>query len=424
MKKVEKIVYVLALVSLVALPLLSGCAPAEEVTPAVEKPEKFIFRVMYDITGPYGAVMATVSLGIHDALDYINEEGGINGVPVEVETFDTTNERAVAMGKYMEWREAKPPFIFPGQVADCEMLIERANEDKIMLFSSLASDRVLWPPQYYFCPFLDAADEAGYTMDYISEEWRKSGQSRKCRLAILNPDYPLGHAYASPALMDYIKAKGNIEVVDVEFCDFRATDVSTELTRISAYDPDWIFSANLYGLFSVTLKGAHALGMLDKVRFATANWNMEPLQTRLCGKEIVEGIVGTCPLLQWTDDEPGMRIIREGFARNNRTEEDRGYFYWFAWISTAGMLGIVEQVVNKYGWDGLTGSHLLEAVETIDRINPWGIQEFVLSGKKHSCKQARMYQFKNGEVVAIGDWGLAPDLRPAEWRKAEYGWKD
>jgi ABC-type branched-subunit amino acid transport system substrate-binding protein len=208
-----------------------------------------------------------------------------------------------------------------------------------------------------------------------------------------------------------------MEVVDVEFCDPAATDVSTELTRLSAYNPDWIFCSNLYGLFAATLKGAAALGMLDKVKIATATWNMDPIQTKLCGKELVEGIVGAEPYWQWSDDSPAMRTIKAEFERNNRTEEDIGYFYWHVFSHVCCSIKIAQQVIDKYGWEGFTGPHMLEVIESTESIDGYGIQTITLSGKKHSCRQARMYQFKNGEIVAIGDWGVTPDLRPAEYRK-------
>ena len=426
MKTRVKLLYFLVLVSLIALPLFSGCAPTEEAAPTPtreEKPNEVILRAMLDITGPYGAVMAQVPMALTDSIAYMNEQGGIDGVPLTLELFDTTNDREVAMSQYMKWREEKPAFIFVGQLADAEMLLERAAEDKILLFSCLSSDRALWPPTYYLATGTDAADEAGYVIDQISEEWRKSGESRKCRLAILNPDYPLGHAYASPAVIDYIEATDNIELVDTEFCDFRATDVSTELTRIMSHDPDWIYTVNLYGLFTATLKGADALGMLDKTRFATASWNMDPIQIRLCGADLVDGVIGPAPIPAWSGDDPGTEIMSQQITKNNRGEENKTFFYSYAFLASALMAGVVDETVSEYGWDGLTGPNMLSTIESIDRLNPWGLLEMVFNGKKHSVRQMRMLQFKDGEVVSIGDWGVATDLRPEEARKAEWGWK-
>ncbi len=51
---------------------------------AAGKPDRIIFGCIPDMTGPYAPIVGPAYAALTDAAEYVNENGGIAGVPLEV----------------------------------------------------------------------------------------------------------------------------------------------------------------------------------------------------------------------------------------------------------------------------------------------------------------------------------------------------
>ena len=225
--KIPVIVFVLLIM---VLPLAAACAqqaqttptPVPTTTPTVKKPAELVLNAIQDLSGPYSTSMAASVAAFDDFWPWFNEQGGIDGVKIKWVWHDTQGDRAKAFTAYNRFRDDKPAVFVAVNGLDSEALAQRCLEDKIVCFTSSATTKGIWPPGWVFGQAASYEDLSGAFIDWLSEDWAKSGESRKCRLACFNPDIGSGHSSASDEFLEYVKTKPNIEVVLVEYFDYKA----------------------------------------------------------------------------------------------------------------------------------------------------------------------------------------------------------
>ena len=64
--------------------------------------------MLTDMTGPYAPTLGPTYSALIDAAQYVNELGGIKGVPIEIIARDCKGKVEVGMGDYMQLKESKP----------------------------------------------------------------------------------------------------------------------------------------------------------------------------------------------------------------------------------------------------------------------------------------------------------------------------
>ena len=434
MRNKTSILFIVVALLLVITPVLVGCAaeepppppPSEKPgTPEVEKPDVLEMNVLADVTGPYSAVMGSMPFAAEDYELMVNKNGGILGVPIKVHFFDTRNDRAVVMSEYVKLKAEGAKWMMFGQLADSEMLVDRMTEDKIIQFGGTPSDKVLWPPRAYLGSCNAIPDDWGAFAKWLSQEWEKRGETEKCRLALLNPDNPTGHASSGPGLVEYIQSLPNIDLVANQRCDWRATDLTTDVIKLWQTEPHWIWCGNLYGLFTTFLKATTTIGIRDKVEIGTIGVNADPMLTIIGGAELMNGIVGTTGYMLTTDDNPGALAIKAQFKESNRNPKDFSWAYMHvaAHILPHGYK-LLELTAKEHGWDGITYDNVINISETTERLDI-STAPLWLAGKKHCSREVRMFKyFEDGAARATTDWEKMPvDIREEQYRKAEWGWK-
>ena len=62
-----------------------------------------------DFTGPTAGVGAHYGQGVLDALNYVNQNGGINGKQIEFETVDYSYKADRAVATYKKWKSGIKP---------------------------------------------------------------------------------------------------------------------------------------------------------------------------------------------------------------------------------------------------------------------------------------------------------------------------
>ena len=113
---------------------------------AADKPETLRFGVITDMTGPYAPICGAAYAAFNDAVQYVNETGGIRGVPMELVARDSSGKVDVAINIYMQMREMKPrPSMICGTISGTgEALKDRLNEDKIPAPWTSSTSRNTW----------------------------------------------------------------------------------------------------------------------------------------------------------------------------------------------------------------------------------------------------------------------------------------
>lgn len=423
MKRKKELLVVFVALVLLLLPLLGACAPKTAAPPRAEKPAELVYYHIGDITGPYAPITgAAATAALEDWSRWKNEQGGVLGVPVRIELTDTRNEREAAVAAYNRYREEKPICYCIHQGADIDMLKERCAEDKVPAVCTSPTTHSCWPPGWMFQSLCDYADFSGLFLDWLSAEWEKTGETRKCRVGWLLPDLSWAHSTLTPAVEEYIEAKGNLELVIAQWFDFRAVDISTDVMAVMAANPDWVYTGGIAAQPNIVLKSAEAVGAIGKWRWAFNQWATGPEVSRITGPELVEGVIGQLSYACWADDTPAVREVKAQFKRSNRTEDERTMVYFVFWTVCEMFCEAAEIAVNEWGWENLDGAHMYEAFRSMRACDVAGLQPFTFAPGKVTPREARMFEFRDGEPIPITDYLDCPDLRPAEFRTAEYGW--
>ena len=137
------------------------------------KPEKLVYAAIPDMTGPYAAIVGPAYAAFQDAAEYVNENGGINGVPLEIAVRDCGGKVDVGVNIYMEYREMNPrPLMVYGVLSGVgEAIKERLNEDKFPAMW-VCSTEVIYPAMYTFGAYPTYADLCGTFIDWLAETGR------------------------------------------------------------------------------------------------------------------------------------------------------------------------------------------------------------------------------------------------------------
>lgn len=252
MKKV--IALLLALTMLTAL--FVGCAQdekpsedpnASESTPAnsdngeSEKPsgEPIKIGCIQDTSGGASLAGQPNEWGVKYAVQWINENGGINGRPVELYTRDCQNDAEVGVTCYRELVDeiGVSAIIGPPLSNPASAWVELATEDKIPIVGHFMDELCTTDPETgdpY--PYMFLAEPSCSVQSYILAEYAMTELNVKTVATLYNTSNAYAVAHEIP-FVDYIKSN-NGEVLAEETFGWSDTDYTAQAQKIAALNPD------------------------------------------------------------------------------------------------------------------------------------------------------------------------------------------
>ena len=417
-------------VLLVMLLILGGCGQQSATpSPATSaKPKDYQIYCAIDLSGPSATADAPVPAASADYEKWYNAQGGLDGVPIHFNWYDTKFERAIAVSSYVKIREMtpKPAIVGIAQGPDVDALASRFAEDKITNICSSISQNAAWPPGWAFCTSNYIADLSGGVFSWLSKEWAKSGQTGKLRLALLNPKNAYGIAAAAPEAVEYLNSLGNIEIVYNDFFDPASLDLSSDILRMMQNKPDWIYGYYYASWGAAFYKSIDAAGYTGKVKVATCGWSVMSQMAQQTGPALLEGVVGAFHIPPWLPSDQkqvsgGMEWVTKLFDDNKRPKEWRNPGYSGTLPSLVLVTNMLEAAIKKAGWakfDGQTVYDIIRNTSSSDlKVITWGVSPGQRTNNKYE-----MFKFQNSIPMPITDWLTTPDIRPAVYRTTEYGW--
>ncbi len=398
--------------AVMALVVVAACAPKAVTLPAA-KPTEVWLRGSAAMTGIYSGSLLPASQAFKEAVELVNKEGGIDGVTWKLELLDDGGDvaRAIANYEQLKARQRKGLMMLLISTSGvAEALRERFNEDNIICMLPAGSATALYPAGNSFCIVISHADGFGFFCDWLAET-----QPKPIKLGFCNWDTTFGRSVLTEECLNYAKSKG-IEIVATELFPITQMDVSTQLTRIKDKGANWVFTNTLGFGTLVVLKSASAVGLIGKMNFAGGHFAVDYDVRRTAGP-LGEGFVGPHSAVTWDEtDNPYVVERRQAFEAAKRPEEERAQPYLLFKGVARYIADIFEAAIDDVGWDKLDVAALKkQIVKTKNRDLGWTILTF--TADKPETRHVRMVQFKNGKVLPITGWRMAPDLRPAQYKK-------
>ena len=315
--------------------------------------------VLSDLTGPTSSVGAPYAEGIKDYVAWLNDNGGIDGEPVELIQVDYAYNVQQALAAYKRFTSSGIVAMQGWGTGDTEALVKFVAKDRIPVFSASYSAHLMDPQKapYNFTAAADYSTMGRAGLNYLRETWK---EARAPKLAFIFPDNPYGSA-PIPAMKEYAEELG-FEIVGQENVDLKAIDATPQLLSLKKVEPDFVWTGGTTPSTAVIMKDAQKLGM--SCTFFSNIWSSDENIFKLAG-EAAEGHFGLQGAAIYGQDVPGMELIRTLTGGEHRmTHYVRGFVS--AMVMCEGM-----KMAKAAG--EVTGESIKAALETMRDFDPMGL---------------------------------------------------
>ena len=391
-----------------ALPFASACAPGEEKTLKI--------GITTPSTGPAAEKGSPMGHANLDAIRYINEElGGVAGYPIEVIWLDNAYDAAKVVTNVKRFMDEGCLMYATASSKMMSVSMEIANRAEFPGLASFSSPILYRPPQHIYGQMPDYGDDAlAFAAYYMENIWNGAGKP-KFALHLLNN--PTGYG-----ARDAFKAKADelgIEIISVDEHTTTTTSEMDSLTRIKASNPDVLYISSTPAPTAIIIKNAYALGMYPGVTIGCGHASFTKALVDIAGADIVEGVYGVFPTVNWGDNVPGMAKMTE-YVRKFHPKDEGNMDYITSWAQSLIMAEILKLAVENVGYDVLAKGD----VESWRAIETQGIQKLkdfdigglhgpvsYTPGDNRLSKSVRVFQIQSGKITPISDWVEAPMVK-------------
>jgi branched-chain amino acid transport system substrate-binding protein len=404
--------FIVLAVLLAAVPVLSSCAAPEEKTIKVGMTTPSTGKA-----AEKGAPMGHANL---DAIEYINEElGGVNGYKIEVIWLDNAYDASKVVTNVKRFMDEGCVLFTTASSAMMAASMEIANRAGFPGIASFTSPILYRPPQHIYGQMPDYGDDAlAFATYYMQNIWKGPGKP-KFALHLLNNPTGYGARDAFRAKADEL----GIEIISVDEHKADTTSEMDSLTRIKAAKPDVLYISSTPAPTAVIIKNAVELGLYPGITIGLGHAAITKALIDIAGADIVEGVYGVFPTVNWGDDVPGMAKMTE-YVRKNHPDDEGNMDYITSWAQSLIVAEILRLAVENVGYEVLAkgGPEAWKAVEEygikkLKNFDVGGLHGPVsyTPGDNRLSKSVRVFQIRNGEIVPISDWIEAPLVKYEEY---------
>lgn len=408
MRKRKSLLFAAILMSLLmALPLLSGCAP--EAAPPPE--EKYVtFLSLTDLTGPIAGFTAPLEETFSYYFDDLNSRGGVDGVEVKLLTVDTRYDVARTVSAYKKYRtEHKLAVAFVPQTPATKALSPVIEVDRLILLTPADGEFQGRIGRVFLCapPYQDGC---AATFDWILEDWRAKGKSGMPTVGYLLWDNPYGREPLRGG-KEYAEKIG-INLLEPEFFPTGALDHSVWLTRIAEGGADYCMIGGVDPTPSLILRDAHKLGLTETIQFVdTTYWGPdEALGIRL-HPEATEGAVLCSPFLRGDEARNHPLVVDLWTKHTERPIAEMRALFPAGILVGNDFEQALKIALEDVGYDKLDGEAMYQAYQKLTGLDRQGIAgpcTYSPTSRRPS-ELVKFYRVESGKVVPITDWRKAPD---------------
>ncbi|MGL1861078.1 MAG: ABC transporter substrate-binding protein [Pseudodesulfovibrio sp.] len=381
--------------------MLFGCGGEEEKSAETSKTAPIKVGGLIDLSGPTSSVGVPYSKGLVAAVKYVNEQGGIDGRPLEFDLQDTAYNVQQGLSLYKKMVNTDGVVCIQGYgSAVTEALIRNLAKDKIPDFSASYSAHLTDPKKapYNFFIAADYTTQVRAALNYFHSNWK---EDRAPKLAFIYPDHPYGLAPIAGA-KDYAKELG-FEILPDTNVSLKAIDATTELLPLKDLAPDFCWIGGTTPSTSVIVKSAKNIG-LETTFFANI-WGCDENLAKLAGDD-ANGVYSNQAAAVYGQDVPGMKAIEK--MTNNEpqmTHFTRGF---------VSVLVMAEGMKRAAANGPVTGEAIKTSLETLRNFDPMGLAPLIsYYPDDHRPNMAVfLYIIKDGKLTFVKESILD---RRADW---------
>ncbi len=368
---------------------------------------------IFDLSGATGDVGTPYAEGVIAYVNWLNENGGINGRPIELISQDYAYDVPTAENLYSQFVDQGVVVFLGWGTGDTLALVGKIAEDEIP-FISASYSASLNDPQgtapYNFLIATTYGDQLEIMLRYMVAEWEAAGNDvADMRVVVFHNDSPFGtdpipqgQAYAESAGVG-----GFLAIPQPR----GATDFNAEIQQADDFGVTHIVVQNVSSPAALLAQNVvDYFGSNDAVVFGCLNWCADELFVTRAG-ESAEGVLGAIPFTPTTVEVPGQEIPRQVLEAQGRTLEEASLHFTQGWAAMSVMAEGIKRTLDA-GLE-LTGPNIKATLETIENFETGGLLAPVtFTPEDHrSTRALAIYRVEDGVWVQASD---IIDLRALE----------
>lgn len=354
-------------------------------------------------TGPVATLGLPDGRGMLDYMRYLNEQGGVHGRKVKViwEDDEFQAPKSVAALKKLIHRDKVITVITTGGSQQTIANMKTIMEHKISNIPN-ALMREFYVPYNPYIFAMGATYECQYQciVDYIFNDLK----AKKPRIGVVYEKKEYGKI-GLEATRERAKAYG-VDLVSELVLPTRAVDASSQILTLQKHNLDYVITCNLVPSVITFLKTAEKYNYKPKAIFGF-NWTTDDIIVKACGKA-AENFIGVNFVGAWSDDSPGIRLVRKIAKKYGRDKKSIGLTSLY--IHGVGASYLFGEGFKRAGKD-LNPDTLKAAFETFRNFDTGGIfPPLTYTSESHAPPE--MVKFFKADVPSKGFLAITGWRRP------------
>ena len=362
---------------------------------------------IFDLTGPTSDVGTPYSEGARAYVDWVNSEGGIGGMEVELLWEDYAYSVPNAENLYTQFVEQGVIAFSGWGTGDSEALRGRIAEDEIPFVSASYSAALNDPSDsapYNFLVGTTYSDQLVIMLQYMMEQWAAEGNDMAdMRVAFFHHDSPFGTSPLADG--EAVAEMSGVQAVRVAM-PRGATDLSAELenadTRLNGMTH--IIIQNVSSPAALLVRNVAEIGMGEFVQIGCLNWCADEILIELAG-EAAEGVLGALPFGPHSVPVAGLENPAAWLESQDSSLAEASLHFTQAWWTMSVILEGVRQVVEN--GEELTGANVKAALESLDGYSTGDVTSDTISFSPDDHRGNRSLIIFS---VEMGEWQAASDI--------------
>ena len=378
---------------------------------------------LFALTGPTSDVGVDYSLGIRDAVRWINDRGGIRGRKIELIFNDYSYDIAKARTFYEKYiTEYGLELIQGWGTGDTQALMPLVNKDSVVYMSasySAALTDAFYTPYNFFIG-TDYSTSLRLAIKYIKESYSPPPApptpsdasapptpSQSPKMVFIYPDHPYGRAPIPAGKR--MAAELGIKYGQDQLVALGAKTAVKELMKVKEYNPDWVWLGGTLSSCAVIIRDAGKIGLDTK--FIVNTWGFDERLPERAGPYANGRVYGVMPCAMWGDKVPGMRDIMAAHGKY-RSAQKHTIHYVKGWVS----MMVMSEAIKRAG-DDVTGPGIRDALEKLRNFNIGNLSApITYTDRDHRPNsKLKIYKIEAGECIPVTEIEMPRDTRFIGW---------
>jgi branched-chain amino acid transport system substrate-binding protein len=332
---------------------------------------------LIDLTGATALVGQEYGQGKVDAMNYINENGGINGKLLDFDTVDYSYVVPRAVATYKKWVSQDEVVAIQGWgTGDTEALIEFVAKDQIPYISASYSGHLTdptgknpntkKPAPYNFFVGPSYSDGCRGLVQWAAEDWKSKGGSGAAKYVHMGDNHPYPNA-PKKACEEYAAELG-FEVLPSIGYTLAPADFKAQCLSLKESGANYAFLANTSDANVALLKSCGTVG--TEVQFMANIWGYDENVMKAAG-EAADGVVWAMGAAKWGDDVPGMDLVRQVSAMSDPKGVKYRAVHYIRGVCSIFYMKEAMEAADQAG--GITGPNIKAAMESKTDWVPAGL---------------------------------------------------